>query len=59
MFWASILCKDPDLLRPGEPFRIQRPIQMEASPSIDGHAWIAIAKETEKKELLTDMELPL
>ena len=59
MFWASILCKDPDLLRPGEPFRIQRPIQMEASPSIDDHAWIAIAKETEKKELLTDMELPL
>jgi hypothetical protein len=59
MFWASILCRDPDLLRPSEPFRIERPIELELTPSVDDDAWIKIAKETERKELLADMELPL
>ena len=59
MFWASILCKDSDLLRPSEPFRIERPIELELAPSVNDVAWINIAREAEKKELLADMELPL
>ena len=59
MFWASILCRDPDMLRPSEPFRLERPVGLELSPSIDDRAWIDIAREAEKQDLVADLELAL
>ena len=59
MFWASILCRESDLIRPSEPFRIERPIGLELAPSIDDRAWINIAREADREELITDLELPL
>jgi len=59
MFWASILCRDADLLRTNEPFRLERPIQLQVSPSVDDQTWIGIAREAEKQELSADLELPL
>lgn len=57
MFWASILCREPDLVRPIEPFRIHRPFQMDVTPSIRDAAWIEITKEDDKAALQADLNL--
>jgi hypothetical protein len=57
MFWASILCREPDLVRPAEPFRIHRPLQMEVTPSIRDTDWIEITKPDDKAELQSDLSL--
>ena len=59
MFWASILCREPDLIRRSEPFRIERPIELELIPSINDDAWINIARDAEREELIADLGLPL
>ncbi len=56
LFWASILCKEEDLLEKHEGFRILRPVPMPVSPSIRDSDWSGIAKEDERKKLEKDME---
>ena len=59
MFWASILCKEADLVRPADPFQIRRPIMVEGAPSIDDVCWVKTEKKSEKQVLVADMNLPL
>jgi hypothetical protein len=57
MFWASILCREPDLVRAEEPFNIHYPFQMLVTPSIDDSAWIKITKGNDKAALQSDLKL--
>ena len=59
MFWASVLCREADLVRTADPFQIRRPVQVEGMPSIDDASWVKTEKETEKLILIADMDLPL
>lgn len=56
MFWASILCREPDLVRPVELFALRRPQTLNAAPSIQDSIWIGIAKEEDRKALSADLE---
>ena len=53
-FWASILCREDDLLRKDQLFKVSRPSRLLVSPAIDDAAWMNIAKEQDKLELQTD-----
>ena len=55
-FWASILCREPDLLDASVRFRIQRPRALSVSPSITDADWMTAAKQDEREALNTDME---
>ncbi|MBE2203534.1 MAG: toll/interleukin-1 receptor domain-containing protein [Chthoniobacterales bacterium] len=55
LFWASVLCREPDLIESGEGFRIQRPIGLSLSPSIKDADWVKLAKSDEQKEMTADM----
>jgi len=59
LFWASVLCREPDLLQSGDGFRIQRPIGLSLAPSIKDAEWVKIAKSDEQKEMSADMEVLL
>ena len=59
MFWASILCQDPDFFRAVESLQIHRPAQLMADPAIDDKAWIKIAKADDKAALSGDLALEL
>jgi hypothetical protein len=55
-FWASVLCHEPDLLRSDGRFRLQRPVELMASPSICDTDWVKIAKEVDRQDLENDLE---
>jgi hypothetical protein len=59
LFWASILCREPDLFDSGVSFRIQRPVGLSLSPSIKDSDWVKLAKSEEQKEINMDMEVLL
>lgn len=59
MFWASILCREPDLIRPAEPFGLRRPQSLGVAPSIQDSVWVSIAKEDEKQALAADLDILL
>lgn len=59
LFWASVLCREPDLIESGEGFQIQRPIGLFMSPSIKDADWVKLAKSDEQKEINMDMEVLL
>ena len=59
MFWASILCQEPDFFRAVESLQIHRPVQLMADPAIDDKAWIKIAKADDKAVLSGDLALEL
>ena len=59
MFWASILSREPDLVRPSELFRIHRPVPLQTTPSINDSAWIEMTKEGEMQALASDFEILL
>lgn len=59
MFWASILCREADLIRPAELFALRRPQSLDAQPSIQDGAWINISKEGDKEALTADLEILL
>lgn len=59
MFWASILCREPDLLRPNERFRIHRPVELKARPAITDADWMNIAKEEDRQMLEDDLGILL
>ena len=56
MFWASLLCKEPDMLSSPVSIRILRPSKIDASPSIQDEAWKVIAPADEKAILTTDSQ---
>jgi hypothetical protein len=57
MFWSSILCREPDLVRGPEPFRLHPPSPLQVSPSIRDAEWVKIAKADEKLALQNDLNL--
>lgn len=59
MFWAAILCQEPDFFRAVESLRIHRPAELMADPAIDDKAWIKIAKADDKLALSGDLALEL
>jgi hypothetical protein len=56
-FWASILCREDDLLRNNQLFQIHRPSQLNVSPSITDKDWIRITKSADKSALQADLKL--
>lgn len=59
MFWASILCREADLIRPAELFALRRPQSLDGQPSIQDSVWINIAKEGDKQALTADLDILL
>lgn len=59
LFWASILCKEADLLHKKEGFQILRPVSIPVSPSIKDSDWSGIARDDERKQLENDMDILL
>jgi hypothetical protein len=58
-FWASILCRETDLLRKGQLFEIGYPSRLDVSPSISDQDWIKITRASDKRELQADLKLDL
>jgi hypothetical protein len=56
-FWASILCREDDLLRNNQLFQIQYPSKLSVSPSINDKDWIGITKAADKSALQADLKL--
>jgi hypothetical protein len=54
MFWASLLCKEPDMLAPPASIRLVRPHKFSVAPSILDSAWKDIAPDDEKQILTAD-----
>lgn len=60
MFWAALLCKEPDMFQSSETsITIHRPCKLEVCPSIQDEAWKAIAPATEKDALNVDEQQQL
>ena len=55
MFWAAVLGRDADLLRPAPKLMIHPPARLQVTPSINDGDWVKVAKEAERNELETDM----
>lgn len=50
MFWASVLCREHDLVETDRKFRLLRPSIMEVTPSVHDADWVRIADEKDKAE---------
>ncbi|HWA08335.1 MAG TPA: hypothetical protein VG838_02595 [Opitutaceae bacterium] len=59
MFWASVLCREPDLIRTSDKFRISRPVALSARPAIWDSDWVKISNEADRRDLEDDMQVPL
>jgi hypothetical protein len=59
VFWSSVLCREPDLLRKAEGFTLHRPSALLVSPSIRDSEWMNVAKSEEKLLIETDLKLDL
>lgn len=61
MFWAALLCKEPDMLKQSSSIRILRPRQLPVTPAILDDEWKMIAPDDEKALLSSDgtEELPI
>lgn len=55
LFWASVLCREADMLRALPKLQIHHPVRLKASPSIRDADWMKVAKEDERKELENDL----
>lgn len=55
MFWASILCHQADWFRSCDSFRINRPEQIMARPSIRDSDWVRITRDSERQDLEGDL----
>ena len=55
MFWASILCQEPDFFRTADAFQIHRPVELMVDPAVDDSAWIRVAKAEDKQALNQDL----
>lgn len=49
-FWASVLCKNEDLLNSKELFQLRKPDVLRSSPSIRDDEWLKIADAMDKSE---------
>jgi hypothetical protein len=56
-FWASILCREDDLLRNNQLFQVHYPCKLSVSPSINDREWIGITKAADKPALQADLKL--
>jgi len=56
-FWASILCREDDLLRTNQIFQIHYPSKLSVSPSVCDSDWIGITKAADKTDLQADLIL--
>jgi hypothetical protein len=56
-FWASILCREDDLLRANQVFQLHYPLKLNVSPSICDKDWIGITKAADKTDLQADLAL--
>ena len=54
MFWASLLCKETDMLSYPISIRVLRPSKIDVSPSIVDDDWKTIAPPAEKETLIND-----
>lgn len=54
-FWASILCREYDLLRTNQIFQIHYPSKLSVSPSVCDKDWIGITKAADKTDLQADL----
>jgi hypothetical protein len=59
VFWASILCREDDLLRTNQLFQVHYPSKLNVSPSICDKDWIGITKAADKTDLQADLNLAL
>ncbi len=59
LFWANVLCKEPDLFESRDVFRVQRPVDIRLDPSIQDADWMNVAKDEEQQTVKTDMEVLL
>jgi hypothetical protein len=59
MFWASVLCREPDLIRTNDKIRIHRPVALATKPAIRDSDWVKISNEADRRDLEGDMETPL
>lgn len=55
LFWASVLCREADLLRSTPKLQIHAPVRLSVTPSIRDADWIKVAKEVERTELEADL----
>jgi hypothetical protein len=58
-FWASIICREDDLLRSNLIFEVHYPLRLSVSPSICDKDWIGITKAEDKSALQADLTLDL
>jgi hypothetical protein len=56
MFWASVLCREADMVRPQSLFALRRPPSLNSHPSIHDDIWIKMAKEGDAKALTSDLQ---
>jgi hypothetical protein len=56
-FWASILCREDDLLRANQIFQVRYPSKLSVSPSVCDNDWIGITKAADKTDLQADLLL--
>lgn len=59
MFWRSVLCREPDLVRGASVLQIRPPVSLQASPSIRDQDWFTVAGAEERRDLQTDLALEL
>ena len=57
MFWASVLCREPDLVRSADLFRIHPPVRLDVKPAISDMVWIQISKSGDKTALEADLKV--
>lgn len=59
MFWRSVLCREPDLVRGTSILQIRPPVNLQAAPSIRDTDWFNVAGAEERRDLQTDQALEL
>lgn len=59
MFWRSVLCREPDLVRGSSILQIRPPVNLQATPSIRDADWFKVAGTDERRDLQTDQALEL
>lgn len=53
-FWASVLCREDDLLNAENGFYLRRPETLEISPSVRDLDWVGVADEKDKTEFTAE-----
>jgi len=59
LFWRSVLCRGPDLVREPPTLNINAPVRLQASPSIRDVDWFKVARDDERTDLESDQSQQL